>query len=470
MARVRELTERRRAGEELERVADEQAALRRVATLVARGGSEAEIFTAIAQEMARLVGAQEMRMFRLEADDAALIVAGSGSSDSFPVGTRVPRDGLPVTRSVFRTGEPARVDDFRRPSGTHSVVGTPILVQGQLWGAMIASTPGDAPLPRDTESRLGEFTELIATAIANAEVRAEVQRLADEQAALRRVATLVAEGSSPAVMFDAVAAETERLLETDGVTISCYEPGSEVTVVAHRGADAWKVPPGSRWNHEGENVTSTVRRTQRPARMESYRGTSGDIARLVADLGVQAAVGAPIVVDGGLWGVVIANWRGDEPPRDTEERLAHFAELLATAIANADSRDQLTASRSRLLTEADQARRRLARDLHDGAQQRLVHTIISLKLAQQALRDGDLAEGSLLDEALQHAEQAHGELRELAHGILPDALARGGLRAGLGALVERSTFRSSSTARPSGSRRSSRRVPISSWPRRSRTS
>jgi signal transduction histidine kinase len=221
------------------------------------------------------------------------------------------------------------------------------------------------------------------------------------------------------------------------VTVSRYEPGSEVTVVAHSGTDAWKVPAGSRWNHEGENVTSTVRRTQQPARMESYRGSSGDIARLVTELGVHAAVGAPIVVDGGLWGVVIANWRDSEPPRDSEERLAQFAELLETAIANADGRDQLTASRARLLTEADQARRRLARDLHDGAQQRLVHSVIALKLARQALRDGDPAEASLLDEALQYAQEANVELRELAHGILPDALAHGGLRAGVGALVGR---------------------------------
>jgi len=216
VALVRELTKRRRAGPELERLADEEAALRRVATLVARRGSEAEIFDAIAHEMAQLVGAHEMRMFRLEGDDAAVVVANWGPPDSDPVGTRVPPDGPPVSSCVFRTGRPARVDDYPTPGGTHSIVSTPILVQGRVWGAMIAATPGDAPLGRDTEFRFGEFTELIATAIANAEARAEVRRLADEQAALRRVATLVAEGASPADTFDAVAAETERLLDTDG--------------------------------------------------------------------------------------------------------------------------------------------------------------------------------------------------------------------------------------------------------------
>jgi len=267
---------------------------------------------------------------------------------------------------------------------------------------------------------------------------ASLAQLAEEQAALRRVATLVAEGAAPTAVFDAVAAEMEGLLDADGVTLSRYEPGSEVTVVAHRGSDAWRVPPGSRVRHEGENVTTMVRRSERPARMESYAGTHGAIAELVHNLGVRATVGAPVVVDGWLWGVVIANWRGEEsPPAGTEERMAQFAQLLDTAIANADSRDQLTASRARLLTAADEARRRVVRDLHDGAQQRLVHTIVMLKLAQRALREKDEEAESLVGEALEQAEQGNTELRELAHGILPAVLTRGGLGAGVRSVVGR---------------------------------
>jgi len=267
---------------------------------------------------------------------------------------------------------------------------------------------------------------------------ASLAQLAEEQAALRRVATLVAEGAAPTAVFDAVAAEMEGLLHADGVTLSRYEPGSEVTVVAHRGSDARRVPPGSRVRHEGENVTTMVRRSERPARMESYAGTHGAIAELVHDLGVRATVGAPVVVDGLLWGVVIANWRGEEsPPAGTEERMAQFAQLLDTAIANADSRDQLTASRARLLTAADEARRRVVRDLHDGAQQRLVHTIVMLKLAQRALREKDEEAESLVGAALEQAEQGHTELRELAHGILPAVLTRGGLGEGVRSVVGR---------------------------------
>jgi signal transduction histidine kinase len=264
-------------------------------------------------------------------------------------------------------------------------------------------------------------------------------QLAKEQAALRRVATLVAEGAAPSAVFDAVAAEMERLLDADGVVLSRYEPGAQVTVVAHRGANAQHLPPGSRVSHEGENVTTIVRRTKRPARIENYAGTHGAIAELVRTLGLRASVGAPIVVDGRLWGISLANWRGEEsPPADTEERMAQFAELLDTAIANADGRDQLAASRARLLTAGDEARRRVVRDLHDGAQQRLVHSIITLRLAQRALRekDANVAE-SLLDEALEQAELGNAELRELAHGILPTSLTHGGLRAGVGTVVER---------------------------------
>jgi signal transduction histidine kinase len=156
-------------------------------------------------------------------------------------------------------------------------------------------------------------------------------------------------------------------------------------------------------------------------------------------LGVRAVVGAPIVVDGRLWGVIMATWtrEGTPPPADTEERMAHFAQLLDTAIANADSRDQLTASRARLLTEGDEARRRVVRDLHDGAQQRLVHAIITLKLAQRAFRKNDGSAESLLGQALEQAQQGNAELRELAHGILPAGLTGGGLHAGLDAVVTR---------------------------------
>jgi signal transduction histidine kinase len=122
---------------------------------------------------------------------------------------------------------------------------------------------------------------------------------------------------------------------------------------------------------------------------------------------------------------------------DIEARLGSFTELVAMAIANAESRAALAASRARIVAAADESRRRIERDLHDGAQQRLVHAVIVLKLALRALANAEPNAGELVAEALRHAEQANAELRELAHGILPAALRRGGLRAGVEALVSR---------------------------------
>jgi signal transduction histidine kinase len=250
---------------------------------------------------------------------------------------------------------------------------------------------------------------------------------------------LVAEGDSPGAVLDAVAAEMERALGADGAMLLRYEPDDEVTVVAcipnERG-----LPPGTRISHQGHTVSSMVRSSGRPARIADYSQARGPLADAVrAAEWRNGAVGAPITVDGRLWGVSIANWRGEgSPPADTEERMAKFAGLLETAIANADGRDQLTASRARLVTEADEARRWVVRDLHDGAQQRLLQTIVTLKLAQRALdASSDAKAEGLIAEALAHAQQGNAELRELAHGILPAVLIQGGLRGGVRAIVSR---------------------------------
>jgi signal transduction histidine kinase len=437
---------------EIQRLADEQAALRRVATLVAHGLPPGELFNAVAAEVGGLLGADLTAMVRYEPDDtpaARIVAAWPAVGEPGSMSGDWPLDDAGLALTIARTCRPSRIDDWARVPGPAAAflrdergivasVGAPVVVEGHLWGALLVHMTTTERLPADMEARVAGFAELAATAIANAEARAEVQRLAEEQAALRRVATLVAQGASPTAVLDAVAAEMEGLLDADGATLSRYERGGEVTVVAHRGSGAARVPPGTRVRPEAESVTAIVRRTERPARIESYRGTQGAIGELVKTLGVRAAVGAPITVDGRLWGVVIANWRGEEhPPAGTEQRMAQFAELLDTAIANADGRDQLTASRERLLTAGDDARRRVVRDLHDGAQQRLVNTIVTLKLARRALHENDAQAESLVDEALEHAEQGHVELRELAHGILPAVLTRGGLRAGVGSLVAR---------------------------------
>jgi PAS domain S-box-containing protein len=434
----RDVTERRQAETELERLAGEQAALRRVATLVAREAPEGEVFAAIAEEIGQLLRTEEIRMLRYDHDRRAVMVASSGEDrTAFPVGSATRLEGDSAASRVLRTGRPARIDDYGqvggpigesvRSMGIQSVVAAPILVEGRLWGAITAGTRQANRLPPGTESRLAQFTELMATTIANTESHARAERLADEQAALRRVATLVAEGAAPTAVFDAVAGEMERLLQANDVTLCRYEQGGEVTTVAHCGPAAHRLPPDTRVTDGGEGVAAAVRSSERAVRVDQSEATDGGVA-----------IGAPVVVEGRLWGVIVASWRREEsPPAGTEQRMAKFAQLLDTAIANADTRDQLTASRARLLTAADEARRRVVRDLHDGAQQRLLSTILTLKLAERALQADDGKAESLIDDALTELKQGNEELRELAHGLLPPVLTDGGLRAGVDSVVGR---------------------------------
>jgi PAS domain S-box-containing protein len=435
------------ARERVHVLAEEQAALRRVATLVAQQTPQADVFGAVAEEIGRRLAVDSVEMIRYENDRVAAVVAIWGAlAPAVPIGTRAPIGGRNVTSLVFRTERAARLDDYEdatgpiakvaRGGGMRSAVATPIHVEGRLWGAMIAaSTHGDPP-PPDTESRMGKFTELMATAIANAEARAEVARLADEQAALRRVATLVAQGAPPPAVFDAATAEVSRLVGASGVTLARYEDDGLI-VLAHRATDA-HLHVGQRLPVHSSDLTATVARTGRTARRDDSGRGSSPIAKILRRAGVRSTVAAPVVVDGRNWGVLSATWTdATPPPDDTEERRAGFAELLDTAIANADSRDQLTASRARVLAAGDDARRRVVRDLHDGAQQRLVHTIVTLKLSRRALAAGGAKAESLLAEALENAERANAEVRELAHGILPWGLTQGGLHAGVRDFVER---------------------------------
>ena len=302
---------------------------------------------------------------------------------------------------------------------------------------MIVSSKADEPLPADTESRIAAFTELVATALSNAEAREEVRRLADEQAALRRVATVVARESPPGEVFAAVAEEVARIHDADAVRIARYDADGTAMVVAEWG-EPTLLPVGACVGLEGENILSEVHRTGRPARVDDYATATGAIAASVRGGGISSAVGGPIVVDGRLWGAVVVAARRAEPlPAGTELRIGEFTELVATAISNIEARSELAESRARIVAAADEERRRVVRDLHDGAQQRLVHTVITLKLARQALERGDDAALDHVTAALDNAQATTAELRELAHGIMPSALTRGGLHAGVEALASR---------------------------------
>jgi signal transduction histidine kinase len=357
--------------------------------------------------------------------------------------------GENLSTIVFETGRSGRIDDYLdsasgplgdagRDARTTSSVATPIMVEGRLWGVITAGSVQSKPLPADTEARLASFTELVAVAVANADARAEVGRLAEEHAALRRVATLVARGVPQDELFAAVTEEVGRLLRGDLAGMLRYEPDATVTPVAAWSAAGEHPPLPDRWPTEEGDPATLLAETRGAVRMHDWRGVPGPLAASIRDLGVRSSVGSPILVEGRVWGAVAVHTKQPCPlPPETEARLEDFTELVATAISNTTAWSEVAASRARIVEAADEERRRVVRDLHDGAQQRMVHTIITLTQAQRAVQNAPEDAPALLSEALEHAQRATDELRELAHGILPAALAHGGLDAGVEALASR---------------------------------
>jgi signal transduction histidine kinase len=213
--------------------------------------------------------------------------------------------------------------------------------------------------------------------------QARLRQLAEEQAALRRVATLVAHGATPEQVFAAVTDEFARLVPVDVAAMARLEPDGTLIYVASWGKSADFVLIGSRWTLDGKNLATVVSETGRSSRVESWAGATGSLADLAREIGLRSSIAASIVVEGRVWGEMGAGSTLEEPlPPDAEARLASFTELVATAIANADSRAKLMASRARIVAAADETRRRIERDLHDGTQQQLVTLTLELQLAQ----------------------------------------------------------------------------------------
>jgi signal transduction histidine kinase len=433
-------------------IAQEQAALRRVTTLVARGAAPEEVFAAVTAEAGRVLATDYTNLIRYGRDGVATVVGawtGTGAPGPVSVGDPVPLGGANLATTVLETGRPARIDDYATASGaaaeiarawgSRSAVGVPVTVDGRVWGVMSAvSSSSGRPRPADVEARLAVFTELVATAIADAQSRVELRRFAEEQAALRRVATLVARPAPSEEVFAAVSEEVGRLLDADLTALGRYERDGLVTGVGLWSAAGGGRDPDVRTTVGGRNVTTLVHETGRPARIDDYGDTSGPVADVVRGWGLQSSVGVPINVEGRLWGVIVVSSAREQPlPPDTEVRLAAFTELVATAIANAESQAQLTASRARIVAAADDARRRIERDLHDGAQQRLVTMVLLLQAAQAAVPPGSPELAARLDELASEATSAVEELRELARGIHPAVLAERGLPPALMALARR---------------------------------
>src|SRR6266576_3907567 len=368
---------RRAAGSEQARgvLADEQAALRRVATLVARQPSPAEVFAAVTEEAARLLDLDNANLIAYERDQTATVVgAGNLRGWSAPVGTRVPLEGDNIIGRVFRTQQSARIDDYGdasgqvaenvRAIGVRAAVGVPVLVGGRLWGVMAVGSSRPEPLPAETEMRIAAFTELVAMAIANTAARTELEQVASEQAALGRVATLVAEAVPPGDVFTAVASEVAGLFGVPLVGIFRYEADGAATVIAAAG----KLSPylGQRWTSpDGDPGLVASLRTGRPLRIDDYSQVTGAGTDTATELGVGAAAGVPVIVDDRVWGAVTLGLAKDRPPlpHDTVDRLTGFTKLVATAIANAAARTEISR-----LAEEQAALRRVATLVAGGTQ------------------------------------------------------------------------------------------------------
>ena len=430
----------------LRQLAEEQAALRRVATLVARGTPPEQVFAAVAEEIGHLLSVDVVNMCRYNPDRTMTFLASWDSAGQrFAVRSTLPLGGHNLGTLVYETGCPGRVESYADDSsisavtvkaGVRSAVGTPITVEGRLWGVISVGSSLEQPLPPDAEERLASFTELVATAIANAEGRAALARLAEEQAALRRVATLVAHGAAPEEVFAAVTEEFARLVPVDVAGMARFEPDGTLIFVSSWGKGVDFIPVGSRWTVDGRNIVTDIVETGRPARVESQAGATGSLADLIREIGIRSLVGTPVVVEGRLWGSVGAGSTLEEPlPPDAEARLASFIELVATAIANADSRAELMASRARIVAAADDTRRRIERDLHDGTQQQLVTLVLDLNQVQ-AESPPEL-EGNL-SRIAERVTDVFNQIREISHGIHPAILSEQGLTVALKALARRS--------------------------------
>ena len=255
-----------------------------------------------------------------------------------------------------------------------------------------------------------------------------------EQAALRRVATVVAHGAAPRDVFTAVAAEIAQLLDADLTLIGRYETDATFRYLAAGGRMKASSPLGDQLRLGGDNLASKILASGQPESM-SYDHASGPIAVFASKLGLHSAVGTPILVDGRVWGAMFAGW----PQRrhissGTLRRLTQITELIAAAIANADSRSALIESRARVVAAADDSRRRIERDLHDGAQQRLVTLALKLR-SQQSTIPADLI--GLFTDVASVLEEILDDIRELSRGIHPAALSSAGLEPALKGLARR---------------------------------
>lgn len=306
----------------------------------------------------------------------------------------------------------------------------------------VAESGSDAPPVRRSGARETIVLDRAFNTMSSSlhDTREELGRLADEQAALRRVATLVAHGESPSVIFSAVAREAGQVLGADLTRVLRYEQDEATTVIGGWGAPEALLPVDTCWTIVGNNIPSMVLRKCAPARMDCFVGAVSPLCVYLRQHGVLSGVGTPITVDGGCWGVMTAFSTCDRLlPADAEARICAFTDLVAAAIVNASTRADLVASRARIVTAADEARRRIERDLHDGAQQRLVSLAMEIRSLEHSVPDGDTTRARI-SKIGEDLSETINELRETARGIHPGSVTKVGLGSAIKALAAKTSI------------------------------
>jgi signal transduction histidine kinase len=280
----------------------------------------------------------------------------------------------------------------------------------------------------------------VEAGIDMAEMARKAVRLADEQAALRRVATLVASSAQPEQVFQIVAEEAGRLLEARTAATVRFDEDSAVVVGSWSDGEGAGIEVGTLvpYSDPGSPV---YRATHEGGRVDDYAELAGEAARLTRLRGYRSAVMAPITAGGRLWGTLaVFSASANHFPADAEQRLADYTNLVALALESAEAHDQLTASRARIVEASVAERRRLERNLHDGAQQRLVTLAVHLRIAQETLREDPAATEAMLASVGEDLKLALEELRELARGLHPAVLNARGLEPALQSLADRAPF------------------------------
>ncbi|HEY0868777.1 MAG TPA: GAF domain-containing protein, partial [Acidothermaceae bacterium] len=429
---------------EVQRLADEQAALRSVATLVATGAEPEQLWERVLADVGELCQANRAQLIRYEDSMTSLSALALWSADGphEQFAERWPVNENTMSGRVAREQTVQRIEDWSSVGGgtaaairdrlpVSTSVMAPVFADGSLWGGIAVHSPTGEVLAADTERRVVAFAELVSTAIANATARTEVRRLVDEQATIRRIATLVAQQAPLRDVCQKVAEELGDLLRVEDVRLLRYGRNDDTTVLGSWGLLTERYTVGSTVVISGDVAVARVRSERTLIRLDGYDGLSGEPARLARGAGLTSTIACPIFVGDRLWGALTV--ASSQPGRILDrvtQLLSDCLDLIATAIRNAEAHESVRASRERIVTATDQARRGFERDLHDGAQQRLVALALELRACENLTAAALAATADEVDSILT-------DLRDLSRGLHPAVLSEGGLPAAVRSLARR---------------------------------